>query len=39
MVSPTLLRIFPRLEFIEYSDGGWRGFVDAIELSKQLIDC
>jgi len=37
-VALTLLRIFPRLECIEYSDEGWAEVAEAIELSKQLAD-
>ena len=38
MVALTLLRIFPRLDFIEHSDGGWGEVAEAIGLSKQLAD-
>jgi len=38
VVALTLLRIFPRLEYIEYSDEGWEEVAEAIELSKQLAD-
>jgi len=38
MVALTLLRIFPRLEYIEYSDKGWEEVAETIELSKKLAD-
>ena len=38
MAALTLLRIFPRLESVEYSDVGWGEVAEAIELSKQLAD-
>ena len=38
MVALTLLRIFPRLDFIVYSDEGWEEVAETIALSKQLVD-
>jgi len=38
MVALTLLRIFPCLQSIEYSDAGWEDVAKAIELSKKLAD-
>ena len=39
MVALTLVRIFPRIESIDYIDGKWEKVENAIYLSKQIIDC
>ena len=38
MVALTLLRIFPRIDFIESSDEGWKKVIDTIYDSKLLVD-
>ena len=38
MVALSLLRIFPRLRRIQYSDQRWKKVADAIDLSRQLAD-
>jgi hypothetical protein len=38
MVALTLLRIFPRVDNIEYFDEGWRKVADAMYLSRRLAD-
>lgn len=38
MVTLTLLRIFPHLDFIDYRNVGWRKVAHAISLSKRLAD-
>jgi hypothetical protein len=39
MIALTLLRIFPRLEMIEYSDEGWEKISEALYRSKKLTRC
>lgn len=39
IVVLTLVRIFPRIEFIDFIDRGWRNFESAIYYSKHLVDC
>ena len=39
IVALTLLRIFPNLESINYSDSGWERVADAIYGSKQVASC
>jgi hypothetical protein len=39
MVALTLLRIFPRIDHIQYSDEGWGKVGDAFYHSKQLVRC
>jgi len=39
-VALTLAHIFPRIESIDYVErGNWERVVDAISLSRQIIDC
>jgi hypothetical protein len=39
MVTLTLLTLFPRLERIFFSNGGWKEVVSAIHNSKKLVRC
>ena len=39
MVALTLLRIFPRIGYIEFFDEGWGKVMDVICLSKRIVDC
>ena len=39
MVALTLLRIFPRLEDINFMDEGWEEVRDMIRCSKRILDC
>ena len=39
MVALTLLNLFPRLRYIDYSDGSWEKVDHAIQNSKRLIHC
>ena len=38
IIALTLLRIFPRLGFIEFFDEGWEEVANAIDLSREIID-
>ena len=38
MVAQTLARIFPRLEFIDYTDQDWEKVMNTIRLSREIID-
>ena len=38
MIALTLLRIFPRIETIEFWDDGWREVADMICRSKEIVD-
>ena len=38
MVAVTLARIFPHLDYIYYTDQDWEHVVDAIRISRQIID-
>ena len=38
-IALTLIRIFPRLCFIECIDGGWEEVKNAINRSQEIIDC
>jgi len=38
MVALTLLRIFPRLDYIKYHNMGWGKVVNAISRSKRLAN-
>jgi len=39
VVALTLVRIFPRIESIYYVGENWRKVMDAISISKQIVDC
>ena len=38
VVALTLVRIFPRIEYITYTNDEWRRVADAINISKKLVD-
>ena len=38
-IALTLLRIFPRIDSIQFGDEGWEEVDDAIHRSKRIIDC
>ena len=37
-IALTLVLIFPRLESIDYADRNWRKVLDAIYLSRKIVD-
>jgi len=39
VVALTLARIFPRIESIDYVDEKWEKVMDAISISKQIVNC
>lgn len=39
MVAMTLIRIFPRIYYIEYVDENWGKVMDAVCLSRQIVGC
>ena len=39
IIALTLLRIFPRLDCIEFINDGWKEVGNAISCSKEIIDC
>ena len=39
VVALTLVRIFPHLETINYTDESWEKVTDAISLSRRIVDC
>ena len=38
MVATTLVRIFPRIESINYEDENWREVLNAIRSSREIVD-
>jgi hypothetical protein len=38
-VALTLARIFPRIEYIDYVYESWEKVLDAICISRQIVDC
>jgi hypothetical protein len=38
-IALTLVRVFPRIESIDYDDESWEEVLDAIRVSRQLVDC
>jgi len=39
IIALTLLRIFPRLDCIMFINDGWEGVENAINCSREIIDC
>ena len=39
VVAMTLARIFPRINYIHYADENWEKVMDAICLSREIVDC